>query len=271
MEIRLVTQLSALAHPQRLSMFRLLVRRFPSQVPAGEIGAALGLKASTTSAYLAALREAGLIRDRRDRQRILYSVDMDAVQALTDGLIGECCGGRAVPALCDQPAADLNRRFRVLFICTGNSARSIFAEAILRHFAGDRFDVYSAGLHPAGAVKPQVLSVLEGNGIATEGLTSKALGAVWEEEMDFVFTVCDRAANEECPTVPGHPISAHWSIPDPSACGGNAAERVLAYQRAFTDLYNRIKGFSNLPFDALDRRSLQNAVTEIARMESPAS
>lgn len=270
MEIRLASQFSALAHPQRLKMFRLLVRRFPSEVPAGEIGAALDLKASTTSAHLAALRDAGLIRDRRDRQRILYSADMDAVQALTDGLIGECCGGRAVPAICDRAAADPSRRFRVLFVCTGNSARSILAEAILRHFASDRFEVFSAGLHPAGAVKPQVLSILDGAGIETEGLASKPFGAVLGEPMDFVFTVCDRAANEACPSVPGHPISAHWSIPDPSSGVGRPAERALAYQRAFQDLYNRIKGFSNLPLESLDRRSLQNAVTEIARMELPA-
>ena len=265
MEIDIVTQFSALAHPQRLEMFRLLVRRFPSQVPAGEIGAALGLKPSTASVYLSTLRDAGLIRDRRDRQRILYVADIEAAQLLADGLVGECCGSRALPSICDRPAPDPERRFRVLFVCTGNSARSIFAEAILRHFASDRFEVFSAGLHPATTVKPEVVSILEGHEIATDGLTPKPFGAVLGEPMDFVFTVCDRAANESCPPVPGHPISAHWSIPDPSASG----DRRLAYQRAFSDLYNRIKGFSNLPFESLDRRSLQNAVIEIARMENP--
>ena len=270
METSLVTRFSALAHPHRLEMFRLLVRRFPSEVPAGEIGATLNLKASTASAYLATLRDAGLIRDRRDRQRILYSADMDAAEALADGLVGECCGGRALPSICDKRAPEADRRLRVLFVCTGNSARSILAEAILRHYAGDRFEVFSAGLHPFGVVKPQVLAILEGQGMAVEGLASKPFGAVLGVPMDYVFTVCDRAANEACPAVPGHPISAHWSIPDPASATGTSAEKGLAYQRAFADLYNRIKGFSNLPFETLDRRSLQNAVTEIARMESPA-
>ena len=271
MEIETHDTLAVLGHPHRLDLFRLLMRRYPDRVPAGELAASLGIKASTMSTYLAALRRVGLVAQERAGTSLLYSIDMANVRQVFGYLFADCCRGR--PDLClpfdtgpvPMPVPTKDRKYNVLFICTGNSARSIFAEAILRHFASDRFEVFSAGLHPATTVKPEVVSILEGHEIATDGLTPKPFGAVLGEPMDFVFTVCDRAANESCPPVPGHPVSAHWSIPDPSASG----DRRLAYQRAFSDLYNRIKGFSNLPFDSLDRRSLQNAVIEIARMENP--
>jgi arsenate reductase len=274
MESLVISQLSTLAHPQRLALFRLLVRRYPDEVPAGEIALSLGAKPNTTSVYLAALVRAGLIRQHRYGTSLRYDVDLDATRGLVSDLLLDCCRGR--PDLCspvlDSSARKENmrpdRKYNVLFVCTGNSARSIFAEAILRHDAGDSFNAYSAGSRPFSGLNPCTLEVLRSRGIATEDLRAKTISMFREPDapqFDFVFTVCDLAANDECAAWAGQPISAHWGLPDPVKASGTEAERRLAFQQTFGAMRKRIRAFAALPFDTLDRLSLQHHVDQIGK------
>ncbi len=161
-----------------------------------------------------------------------------------------------------------SRPLNVLFLCTGNSARSILAEAILNRLGGDRFRAWSAGSMPKGAVHPATLEILRRNGFRTEDFRSKS----WEEfsgpdapKLDFVFTVCDNAAAEVCPIWPGQPMTAHWGVPDPAAAVGNDAEIALAFADAYRQLGNRINLFVNLPMASLDRLSLQRRLDAIGK------
>ena len=161
-----------------------------------------------------------------------------------------------------------DRKYNVLFICTGNSARSIFAEAILNSKGQDRFQVFSAGTQPQSHLNPIAIEMLKAKGHDTTALRSKNVAEFIGEgapEFDFVFTVCDQAANEECPTWDGQPISAHWGMPDPVKATGTEAEKSLAFQQAYGVLNHRLQGFAALPIEQLDRISLQSAVDEIAR------
>ena len=158
--------------------------------------------------------------------------------------------------------------YNVLFLCTGNSARSIMGEAILNHKGKPAFTAYSAGSHPSGTVRAEALKELERAGISTLGLRSKS----WEEfsrpgapEMHFVFTVCDHAARETCPVWPGHPMTAHWGVPDPAAVQGDAADIERAFRQAFFLLEWRISLFLALPLAALDRLALKKEVDRIGR------
>ena len=161
-----------------------------------------------------------------------------------------------------------NRVFNVLFLCTGNSARSIFAECIINRLGRGRFRGYSAGSHPKGEVHPLTLYELRQNNYSTEGLRSKdwnAFAAPDAPHMDFVFTVCDRAAAEACPVWPGQPITAHWGVEDPVGIEGDELTRRTAFATALRELNNRISIFVNLPFDSLDRLRLQEKLDEIGR------
>jgi arsenate reductase len=158
--------------------------------------------------------------------------------------------------------------YNVLFLCTGNSARSVMAEGIMNARGGDRFTAYSAGSHPSGTVRPEALKELEAAGIPTAGLRSKS----WEEfaapdapTMDFIFTVCDNAANEVCPVWPGHPVTAHWGVPDPSAVKGTDKEIQRAYREAFILLDERIGLFLSLPFASIDGLALKKELDIIGR------
>ncbi|MGN6144362.1 MAG: arsenate reductase ArsC [Mesorhizobium sp.] len=162
------------------------------------------------------------------------------------------------------------RPYNVLFLCTGNSARSILAESILRKEGGGRFNAYSAGSYPKGAVNPFALKVLENYGYPTDGLRSKS----WDEftgagtsSMDFIFTVCDDAAGEQCPVWPGHPATAHWGIDDPSNVQGTDIEKEAAFVTAFKYMKNRISLFLALPLDTLDRLSLSSRLAEIGKTD----
>ncbi|MHA7776197.1 arsenate reductase ArsC [Roseibium sp. M-1] len=161
--------------------------------------------------------------------------------------------------------------YNVLFLCTGNSARSIMAEAILNRDGQGRFRAFSAGSHPAGAVRPEALALLKKLNFKTDGLRSKDWAEFAEAgapEMDFVFTVCDNAAKESCPVWPGQPMSAHWGLPDPAAAVGNDSERQVAFNDAFRMLNNRISIFMNLPMSSLDRLSLQERLDDIGQSAS---
>ncbi len=156
--------------------------------------------------------------------------------------------------------------YNVLFLCTGNSARSIMAEAILNHKGKDRFIAYSAGSHPSGQPRPEALRQIESAGMATAGLRSKS----WDEfaapgapKLDFVFTVCDNAANEQCPFWPGQPMTAHWGIPDPAAVKGTPEEIARAYRDAYVVLDRRIGLFLSLPLTTLDKLAIKREIQNI--------
>lgn len=164
--------------------------------------------------------------------------------------------------------------FNVLFLCTGNSARSILAEVIMNDVGRGKFRAYSAGSFPKGEVHPLTLELLKKTGHSIDGLRSKS----WNEfagpdapKLDFVFTVCDNAANEVCPVWPGQPMSAHWGLPDPAAVEGTEAEQQLAFAETYRMLSNRIRIFSSLPIKALDELSLQSRLNDIGKDFSQAS
>jgi arsenate reductase len=169
--------------------------------------------------------------------------------------------GRVRRAVADQP-------FNVLFLCTGNSARSIMAEAILNKVGAGRFRAYSAGSQPKGQVHPETLRLLQSLDYDTSGFRSKS----WNEftkrgapQFDFVFTVCDNAAAETCPVWPGQPMTAHWGVPDPAEATGSEAEIALAFKDAYRMLNRRIGIFTSLPLRSLDRLTLQNKLKDIGR------
>ncbi|WP_430413760.1 arsenate reductase ArsC [Parasphingorhabdus sp.] len=163
------------------------------------------------------------------------------------------------------------RVYNALFLCTGNSARSILAEAILNREGKGRFQAYSAGSNPAGKVHPYSLDLLKSMDHPIENLRSKN----WDEfsaadatKLDFVFTVCDNAAGETCPVWPGQPMTAHWGIPDPAAVTGSEAEKRAAFTEAYRMMFNRISLFLALPLESIDKMSLQNRLKDIGAQKA---
>lgn len=164
--------------------------------------------------------------------------------------------------------------YNVLFLCTGNSARSIMAEVLLNAMGQPRFRAYSAGSHPKGQVHPVALKLIAKNRLPTEGLRSKS----WDEfarpdapVLDFVFTVCDQAANEVCPAWPGQPMTAHWGIPDPAAASGTPEQIERAFATAFEQLQRRISLFTSLRLESLDRLALKRELDAIGQIDRPAA
>jgi len=159
--------------------------------------------------------------------------------------------------------------FNTLFLCTGNSARSIIAEAILNKLGAGRFQAYSAGSQPKGSVNPHTITLLQGLGYETSGFRSKS----WSEfagpgapALDFVFTVCDNAAGEACPVWPGKPVTSHWGVPDPAEATGSDAEIAMAFKEAYRMLHQRISVFVSLPIRSLDQLTLQHRLKQIGRL-----
>jgi arsenate reductase len=166
------------------------------------------------------------------------------------------------------------RPFNILFLCTGNSARSITAEAILNKIGAGKFRAFSAGSQPKGQVHPETVRLLQSLGYDTSAFRSKSWSEFAEPGapvMDFVFTVCDNAAGESCPLWPGQPMTAHWGVPDPAEAKGNPAEIALAFKDAYRMLNQRIAIFVALPIHSLDKLSLQKRVDEIGRMNAAAA
>ena len=272
MEIdRAAQAFAALGHPDRVAVLRLLMRFAPQGVRPTEIAQALGLRASTLSYHLADLSAAGLLRcDRRGRS-LYYSADLDMTEALIGYLAMDLGRGRPdlvaslLPAETEAPTMR-DTDFDVLFICSGNSARSIMAEALLRDLGRGKFRAHSAGTRPNSTLNPFALKLLARNGHDTAGLRSKHVSEFQmpgAPVMDFVFTVCDTAAAEECPPWAGQPITAHWGLPDPVKAQGTEAERALVFARTYGVLRRRIAAFVELPFGSLSRMSLQARVDEI--------
>lgn len=254
-----IAQLAALAHPQRLAIFRLLARRYPDLLPAGEVGAVLAIRPSTLSAYLAALHGAGLILQERRGTSLRYSVAQTEPEALLRFLFHECCRARAQL----DGRGQHGRRIRnVLFLCSDNAVHSLAAEAILRGLAGERFEVFSAATAQPEAAPPWILSLLRDKGHDTTCLWSKPVDDLLGEDapqMDFIFTLCDLAANADLPAWPGKPAMAHWRLPDAVATPAEAAQ-------GYAVLHRRIAAFADLP-DDLPRADLQRHLDEIARIQ----
>ncbi|MBI1173113.1 metalloregulator ArsR/SmtB family transcription factor [bacterium] len=264
---------ATLGHPGRLAVFRLLMRFAPQGARPTEIAEALGLKQNTLSHHLADLTASGLVGVERQGRCLYYAVDLDAAEGLIGYLALDV--GRARPDLIapiltasrDVPAMQVTD-FNVLFICSGNSARSILAEALLRDLGKGKFQAFSAGTRPGTDIHPFALEILNSNGHGTSGLRSKHVRefqAPGAPVMDCVFTVCDTAAAEECPPWPGQPITSHWGLPDPAKAAGAAAEKALAFARTYAALRRRITSLVGLPFASLDRMALQSRVDEIGK------
>jgi arsenate reductase len=283
-----IAAFAALAQECRLEVFRLLLRQAPYGLPAGQIAACLGVASSTLSAHLAQLEHAGLLRSWRDQRRIFYAADTEGFRTLLAFLTEECCSGH--PELCGYASPDdtsrleavfapdmlaeqrapmqVDRVFHVLFLCTGNSARSIMAECILNRLGQGKFQAYSAGSQPKGTIHPYALALLQHYNYPTAQLRSKS----WQEfsgpdtpPLDFVFTLCDEAAQETCPVWPGQPMSAHWGLPDPAAVDSSEAEQRFAFVDTMRMLNNRINIFINLPVAKLDQLSLRQRLDAIGK------
>ena len=269
---------SALGHTGRLAVFRLLMRHAPHGVRAGDIAAALNMRPSTLSTNLGLLEGAGLIRSCRDGRAILYCVNLPLAGALAAYFVDDVGRGRPdlLPRLFQTQSPDRkdaitmptldDTEFDVLFICSGNSARSIFAEALLRDIGKGKFQAFSAGTRPNTQLNPFALDVLTRNGHDVSQLRAKHVAefaAPGMPTMNFVFTVCDQAASEECPPWPGQSITGHWGLPDPVKATGTDAEIGLAFAQTYAELRRRITAFAALPFETLTRVALQSQVDRL--------
>ena len=285
-----------LASGHRLDIYRLLVQHAPAGLVAGEIGSELGLPPTNLSFHLKALTQAGLVSATQEGRFQRYRAALALMTQLIAYLTAECCqgdAGQCLPVAAQSPCAEAfatatgattprpsaqprsrtgpdvrNRPYTVLFLCTGNSARSIIAEALMNHLADGRFRAYSAGSHPTGRVHPFALEIAQALGYPPQALRSKgwdAFSGPGAPTLDFVFTVCDNAAGETCPVWPGQPMTAHWGIEDPAAADGSDIDRRRAFVTAERHLRRRIELFLNVPLAAIDSLALQRRLDEIGR------
>ncbi len=283
-----VKALAALAHDARLAVFKRLVQAGPEGLAAGVLAEQLALAPSALSFHLKELTQSGLLLQRPDGRKLMYSARFDTMNALIGHLTENCCQGQpcgvdAAPLTCTSltctpgaamtptSAPDLTGKatpYNVLFLCTGNSARSVLAEAQLNALAPHRFKAYSAGSQPAGTVNPFTLDFLRGSGLPTEGLRSKSwseFAAEGAPHMDFIITVCDQAAGETCPVWPGHPAVAHWGAPDPAAATGTDADKRHAFVQVAALLRRRLELFTSLPLESLDQLARQQHMADIGQ------
>jgi arsenate reductase len=275
-----IAALAALAQPWRLETYRLLARYLPYGLPAGDIARLVAVPHNTMSTHLQALEQAALVTSRREGRSIIYAANRARMLQLTAFLLKDCARSPAPFAdlLASAPHPFPARReismthnpANVLILCTGNSARSILAEAILNREGAGRFRAYSAGSQPKGEPNPHALSLLKELGYETASFRSKS----WDEfatpgapAMDFIFTVCDSAAGEACPVWLGHPVTAHWGIEDPAAVEGTDLMKEAAFERAFRFMHNRISAFLALPIVGLDKMTLGSKLREIGALE----
>jgi protein-tyrosine-phosphatase/DNA-binding transcriptional ArsR family regulator len=272
-----VDLLGALAQSTRLEIFRLLMRYRPHGLAAGDIGRLLAVPHNTLSTHLGALEQVGLLASRREGRHIIFAAVPDRADALL-GFLSEACCSQSLPA-CETPATPyLSRReiqatdtpLRVLIVCTGNSARSIMAEAVMNREGLGRIQAYSAGSRPHEAPHPLALQLLRELGYATADFRSKS----WDEflaadapEIDLVITVCDSAADEACPSFPGAPMRVHWGLDDPAEVGGPVEARRAAFRKSYRDLTARVTALVNLPLESMTLAELAPALEAIGRMD----
>lgn len=287
---RAVAALGALAQETRLQLFKLLMRAGPDGTTPAALAAQLNLHGATLSFHLRHLERAGLVRSWRAGRQVVYAVDVPGTRKLLSFLTEECCGGR--PDICDDllPSTAAQARgedawmetmspqshqaYNVLFLCTGNSARSIMAECALRRYGIGKFNAYSAGSQPRGELHPMTVKLLKNLNYKTDDLRSKS----WDEfarpdspKLDFVFTVCDQAAAETCPVWPGQPMTAHWGVEDPAMATGDDDDIYRVFKRVYFELENRCKIFSSLRIEGLDRLSLTHRLESIGQTRADTS
>ena len=265
---------SALGQQTRLDVMRLLASRGASGMAAGELATSLDQAPSKLSFHLSALEQAGLVQSTRQGRFLIYAVRFAGLRALFSFLTETCCNGR--PELCGDlarlfpdevdEASAMTPAFNVLFLCTRNSARSIMAEAILEKIGRGKFHAYSAGSMPADAPMPQVLERLTVMGHDVSRLRSKS----WDEftgpdapRMDFLLTLCDPEVGEVCPDLGARPITAVWPFPDPAKFQGSDVERTTVLNELYGMIRRRLEGFTNLPFDTLDRIALKARLDQL--------
>lgn len=273
-----LTALAALAQESRLDVFRLLVQAGPEGLAARKIADNLGITPPALSFHLKELTHACLVNPRQAGRSIIYSANLDTMGGLVQYLGEDCCNGipcGPVGTLWSNHAAQAgallpvsgspaeraaDKVYNVLFLCTGNSSRSIMAEALLNTMGKGRFHGYSAGSFPTGAVNPFAIEQIQKTGYPVARLRSKS----WDEfslpdapHMDFIFTVCDNAAGETCPVWPGHPVSAHWGFEDPAAAAGTDEQKRAVFNKVYRQILTRMNLFTSLPLHMLDKNAIQ--------------
>lgn len=263
---------AALSQGTRLDLLRLLIVQGPTGLPAGDIATRLGIPPSTLSFHLAALERAGLTQSTRQGRQIVHAARIIGLRRLLGFLTDACCGGR--PELCGDlahllpPDEDkgMTPAFNVLFLCTHNAARSIFAEAILQKHGADRFQAYSAGSEPVESPMPEVIEKLRTLGHDVSEFRSKS----WNEFMgptaprlDFVITLCDTMRGQECPDFGAVAVTGAWPLPDPAKFTGSSVERATLLNEIYASLRRRIEIFTSLPFASLDRMAIKARLDEI--------
>lgn len=262
-----IDALAALAQATRLDIFRLLVPLGEAGMPAGMLGEQLGIPNATLSFHLQQMRHAGLLMSQRKGTQIIYAANYPAMDGLIGYLTENCCQGEPCLANggCNNPQPTGNRKMNVLFLCTGNSCRSILGEATFNHLAPAGWRAMSAGSKPTGQVHPRSLALLAREGISTEGYYSKS----WENlpaTPDIVISVCGNAANETCPAYLGPVLRTHWGVEDPAHATGTDAEIDTAFMQAYRILRARIEAFFALPLQVLqhDKAALKAEMDKIA-------
>lgn len=273
-----VDLLGALAQPTRLEIFRLLMRYRPHGLAAGDIGRLLAVQHNTLSTHLAMLEHVGLLASRREGRHIIFAAAPDRADALLSFLSDACCAER--PTMCEistelsypsrKEVLVTDTPLRVLVVCTGNSARSIMAEAVLNREGLGRIQAFSAGSRPHEAPHQLAIGLLNELGYETEGFRSKS----WDEflgpeapQLDLVITVCDSAGDEACPAFPGVPMRVHWGLDDPAQVEGPVEARRAAFRRSYRELTARVTAFVNLPFEKMPLAELEPTLAAIGRMD----
>lgn len=259
----IIKALAGLAQESRLAIFRLLIQTGKDGLAAGKIAETLNIAPSSLSFHLKELSHAHLIESRQNGRFIIYSANFQTIRTLIDDLTENCCNGTSC-LITENIMSD--KIYKVLFVCTGNSARSILAEALLNQLGKGKFQAFSAGSFPTGKVNPFALELLQKQGIDTTLFHSKSWDEFIDAPLDFVFTVCDSAANEICPIFPTKPLSVHWGIEDPAAVEGTDDDKRRAFFKAFSLLQRRISLFTSLPFEKLDQLALKQELSQIGQL-----
>ncbi|VAV87058.1 Arsenate reductase thioredoxin-coupled, LMWP family [hydrothermal vent metagenome] len=285
---------AALSHPSRLAIFRAVLAQTPDSLAAGQIGEQLGIAASTLSGHLAKLRQSGLIEVTRQGTSLQYRARQTSIADFVSYITDTCC--QQNPDICnlELPAPEQKAKplpiptpktserpedktktaaVSVLFLCTGNSARSILAECILNRLGSKQFCGYSAGSAPVGKVNPAALALLEDHGFAVRHLASKSWDSFTGKAapaLDIVITVCGNAAGETCPIWTGAPVTAHWGLPDPAAVTGSKTKIATAFEQTYAQLQDRIYAMLELDIAQMSAAQITSALQQIGQMDGAA-
>ncbi len=276
----IATIFAALAQETRLEAYRLLLRYHPFGLAAGDISRLLSVPHNTLSTHLRALEAAGLVCSHRRGRSIIFAADPNRFSDAAAFLdIARCVEGRGRVRSAGSPAYPSKRPrapvaedavYNVLFLCSGNSARSLIAEAILAREGAGRFRAFSGGSVPARRANSAAIDLLDGLGYDTAGLRPKSWDKFAEPGapvMDFVITLCDRAAGEACPSLPGHPVSVHWGVPSLGKIGSAREQMGEALKDTYRRLMHRVTALINVPFERLSKSDIRARLVAIGAME----